>query len=215
MAPLAPPVPTPMYIAIVVAHNPSRALELLGYQRLIHSASKHFNTSAWLNYDVQFRTLAAANPQLQWNLRHSELWLDNMASHTGSSLPNTRWPCTYCGSMYHFPDRCPRCPFRTVQFNDGDRDVYHHQLLLSIITSSNYHDTIFITIFILTFVLILTNKTASYHLIFIFTLQSLYFIMCVSLKIIPEPLLLPPGNCFKCPTGLPLLVKMLYVHKLN
>ena len=109
-----------IYIAIVVAHNPSRALELLGYQRLIHSASKHFNTSAWLNYDVQFRTLAAANPQLQWNLRHSELWLDNMASHTGSSLPNTRWPCTYCGSMYHFPDRCPRCPFRTVQFNDGD-----------------------------------------------------------------------------------------------
>ena len=49
-----------------------------------------------------------------------ELWLDNMASHTGSSLPNTRWPCTYCGSMYHFPDRCPRCPFRTVKFNDGD-----------------------------------------------------------------------------------------------
>ena len=79
-----------IYIAIVVAHNPSRALELLGYQRLIHSASKHFNTSAWLNYDVQFRTLAAANPQLQWNLRHSELWLDNMASHTSSSLPNTR-----------------------------------------------------------------------------------------------------------------------------
>ena len=96
------------------------------------------------------------------------------------------------------------------------RDVYHHQLLLSIITSSNYHDTIFITIFILTFVLmILMNKTASYHLIFIFTLQSLYFIMCVSLKIISEPLLLPPGSCFKCSTGLPLLVKMLYVHKLN
>ena len=65
-----------IYIATVVAHNPSRAAELLGYQRLIHSASKHFSTSAWLNYDMQFRTLAASNPQLQWNLHHSELWLD-------------------------------------------------------------------------------------------------------------------------------------------
>ena len=98
-------------IATVVAHNPSRAAELLGYQCLIHSASKHFTISAWLNYDMQFRTLAAFNPQLQWNLHHSELWLDNLASQTGSVSPNTRWPCTYCGSTSHFPDRCPRCPF--------------------------------------------------------------------------------------------------------
>ena len=78
------------------------------------------------------------------------------------------------------------------------RDVYHHQLLLSIITSYNYHDMIFIMIFILNFVLILVNKIqqklqvkiASYHLIFTFTLQSLHYIMCVLLKITPEPLTL-------------------------
>ena len=52
------------YISTIVAHNPSQAFELLGYQHLIHSASKHFSTPAWLNYDVQFRTLAASNPQL-------------------------------------------------------------------------------------------------------------------------------------------------------
>ena len=69
-----------IYIAIIVAHNTSRASELLGYQRLIHSASKHFSTPAWLNYDVQFRTLAASNPQLRWDLHHSELWLENLAS---------------------------------------------------------------------------------------------------------------------------------------
>ena len=106
-----------IYIATVVAHNPSRAAELLGYQRLIHSASKHFSTSAWLNYDMQFRTLAASNSQLQWNLRHSELWLDNLASQTSQ---NTRWPCTYCGSTSHFPDRCPRCPFRTVHLSNDN-----------------------------------------------------------------------------------------------
>ena len=109
-----------IYIATVVAHNPSRAAELLGYQRLIYSASKHFSTSAWLNYDMQFRTLAASNPQLQWNLHHSELWLDNLALQTGSSSPNTRWPCTYCGSTSHFPDRCPRCPFRTVHLSNDN-----------------------------------------------------------------------------------------------
>ena len=32
------------------AHNPSQASEPLGYQHLIHSASKHFSTPAWLNY---------------------------------------------------------------------------------------------------------------------------------------------------------------------
>ena len=64
------------YIATIVAHNPARASELLGYQHQIHSASNHFSTSTWLKYDAQFRTLAASNPQLCWDLRHSELWLD-------------------------------------------------------------------------------------------------------------------------------------------
>ena len=107
-----------IYIAIVVAYNPSQAAELLGYERLIHSASKHFSTLAWLNYDMQFRTLAASNPQLQWNLRHSELWLDNLASQTDSFSLNR--PCTYCGSTSHFPDRCPRCPFRTVHLSNDN-----------------------------------------------------------------------------------------------
>ena len=108
------------YIATIVAHNSDRASELLGYQRLIHSASKHFSTSTWLKYDAQFRILAAYNPQLRWDLRHSELWLDSLAIQTGSSLSTrTRWPCTYCGSTYHFPDRCPRCPFRPSQQDSG------------------------------------------------------------------------------------------------
>ena len=105
-----------IYIATVVAHNPSRASELLGYQRLIHSASKHFGTASWLKYDAQFRTLAASNPQLRWDLRHPDLWLDSLAIQTStSSSTRSRWPCTYCGSTYHFPDRCPRCPFRASQ----------------------------------------------------------------------------------------------------
>jgi len=106
-----------IYIATIVAHNPSQASELLGYQHLIHSASKHFGTSAWLKYDVQFRTLAASNPQLWWDLWHSELWLENLAFQNSSYSPKDHWPCTYCGSTYHFPD-C--CPFHTVQQHNDD-----------------------------------------------------------------------------------------------
>ena len=105
-----------IYIATVVANNPGRASELLGYQRLIHFASKQFNTASWLKYDAQFRTLAASNPQLRWDSRHSDLWLDSLDIQTSSnSSTRSQWPCTYCGSTYHFPDRCPRCPFRVSQ----------------------------------------------------------------------------------------------------
>jgi len=41
-------------------------------QHFIHSASKHFGVSVWLNFDVQFRTLAASNLQLWWNF--TSLW---------------------------------------------------------------------------------------------------------------------------------------------
>ena len=121
-----------IYIATVVAHNPGRASELLGYQRLIHSASKHFNTASLLKYDAQFRTLAAYNPQLCWDSRHPDLWLDSLAIQT-SSISSTRSHISLSISLshitfrstYHFPDRCPRCPFRASQqdssFNSTQR----------------------------------------------------------------------------------------------
>ena len=70
-----------IYIATIVAHNPATALELLEYQHLIHSA-----TFTWLKYEAQFGTLAASNPILRWDLRHSELRLDSLAIQTGPSL---------------------------------------------------------------------------------------------------------------------------------
>ena len=64
-----------IYIATIVAHNPARGLELLGYQYLIHSA-----TFTWLKYEVSiFAPWQWPNPLLCWDLRHSELWLDSLA----------------------------------------------------------------------------------------------------------------------------------------
>ena len=96
------------YLMVLLSHNPARALELVGYQRIITSASHTFPLKAWLRYDGQFRTMAASNPYLRWGQRHQEFWYENMSN------PNTsqRWPCPYCGAKNHYPDNCPHSPFR-------------------------------------------------------------------------------------------------------
>jgi len=96
------------YLTVILSHNPARALELVGYQRIITSASHTFPLKAWLRYDGQFRTMAASNPYLRWDQRHQELWYENMSSTTTTQ----RWPCPYCGAKNHYPDNCPHSPFR-------------------------------------------------------------------------------------------------------
>ena len=56
-----------LYFAVILAHNPSRAVELFGYQRLICSAHILLPLESWLQYDYQFWTLAAADPLLRWD----------------------------------------------------------------------------------------------------------------------------------------------------
>ena len=63
------------YLTVAVAHNPNRALELIGYQMIITSASSQVPLHKWLMYDVQFRMLAAFNDDLRWDTRHQDLWL--------------------------------------------------------------------------------------------------------------------------------------------
>ena len=97
-----------MYLTVVLAHNPTRALELIGYQRIITSASLSLPLHAWLKYDGQFRTMAACNPYLWCDQRHPDLWHETMTYVTSTQC----WPCSYCGARTHFPDNCPRSPFR-------------------------------------------------------------------------------------------------------
>ena len=64
-----------VYLAIRVDFAPSSAPSLIAYQRIITSASVSYPLQSWLNYDVQFRMLAASNPSLRWDTRHHDLWL--------------------------------------------------------------------------------------------------------------------------------------------
>ena len=63
-----------IYLSVMLTHNTARALEFIGYQRIITSANQSLPLKAWLQYDGQFRTLAASNPHLRWDVRHPELW---------------------------------------------------------------------------------------------------------------------------------------------
>ena len=106
-----------IYLSVILTHNTARALELIGYQCIITLANQSLPLKAWLQYDGQFRMLAASNPYLRWDLRHAELWYEAMAT------PNTqwdtkRWSCPYCRAKYHFPENFPWLPFRdSLQYN--------------------------------------------------------------------------------------------------
>ena len=94
-----------VYASILLSANPKRALELIDYQCLITSANLQLPLSSWMSYDIRFRTLAASNPALSWDIRHPDLWLECLTISRIST--SARWPCPHCNSLYHFPDRCP------------------------------------------------------------------------------------------------------------
>lgn len=115
-----------VYALLRVYNEPHKALDLLAYQRCICQAASRSPCSAWLLYDKKFRMAAAANPELPWGKRHGELWLECFSSGLQQPGPGTRGnssqssshnqsrrPCTYCGSLTHFPNNCHRNPFRS------------------------------------------------------------------------------------------------------
>ena len=67
-----------VYLAVCIDHMPSQAPNLVAYQRIIMSANTLNPLESWLDYDVQFRTLAASNTTLHWDTRHLHLWLQRI-----------------------------------------------------------------------------------------------------------------------------------------
>ena len=95
-----------IYLAILIDHSPARAPQLVAYQRNITLASAQYPLAAWLNYDTQFRTLAASDATLRWDTCHTDLWLQCVTSPSSAIC----WPCSHCGATNHYPTNCPFCP---------------------------------------------------------------------------------------------------------
>ena len=93
-----------VYLAVRMSINPSCAPHLIAYQRIITSANSQHPLHAWLSYDMRFRTKAANDPSLRWDIRDLDLWLE---CFPGISPQANRWPCNHCGGTTHYPINCP------------------------------------------------------------------------------------------------------------
>lgn len=96
-----------VYLAVRISLNPACAPHLVAYQRIITSANSKHPLHAWVSYDIKFRTKAANDPLLRWDIRDLDLWLE---CFPGTANQTSRWPCTHCSSTTHFPSNCPFRP---------------------------------------------------------------------------------------------------------
>ena len=112
-----------LHVSTILSAKPSQVLEMFGYQRIITSLNLHLPLAAWMTYDIKFRTLAASYPMLCWDVRHLDTWVECL------SIPKSQpecWPCPHCGSMYHFPDRCPFHPGTSSAPLDGELTLFQN-----------------------------------------------------------------------------------------
>ena len=63
------------FMGVVVAHKPSKALELIKYQTLITTAFQDYPPEACIQYDRRFRQLAAKNKDLAWGKYKEDLFV--------------------------------------------------------------------------------------------------------------------------------------------
>jgi len=89
-----------VYLAVRISLDPFCAVHLVAYQRIINSANSHHPLHV---YDIKFRTKAANDPSLRWDIRDLELSLE---CFPGTSNQPNRWPCHHCGSTTHYPSNC-------------------------------------------------------------------------------------------------------------
>jgi len=93
-----------MYLVVCVSINPTCAPHLIAYQRIIKTANSDHPLNAWISYDIKFRTKAANDLTLRWDIRELDLCLE---SFPGIFAQPNRWPSNHCGSTTHFPSNCP------------------------------------------------------------------------------------------------------------
>ena len=88
------------YMSVVIASQPERSQDLLGYQSLIIEAKMQYEGSGWLSYDRRFRLNAAAQPDQKWSLMDGTLW--NIA-FAGAARADR---CKLCFMLSHKSEEC-------------------------------------------------------------------------------------------------------------
>jgi len=75
-----------VYLAHCILLNPSCALYLVAYKRIITSTSISNPLQSWISYNVKFCTKAASDPSLRWDIWDLDLWLENFPGKTSQPI---------------------------------------------------------------------------------------------------------------------------------
>lgn len=98
-----------LFAGTLASGNPSLAPQLFQYQLTISRATDAYKTSAWLKYDIQFRSGMAIDRSKRWDQVDPNIWA---LSFTGKARP----VCNICNVAGHTATVCPRRSFRANFF---------------------------------------------------------------------------------------------------
>ena len=62
------------YMGVVLAKQPERSQDLLGYANLIVHAARQFEGTQWQVYDTRFRQIAAGKKSVNWSQVNTSIW---------------------------------------------------------------------------------------------------------------------------------------------
>jgi hypothetical protein len=88
------------YTSVVLAKQPSRANDLLGYSSLMAHAARKYKGDGWIQYDINFRKRAAAFPSDRWAEINPTIWQLAFAN------AEPRSHCELCFSLDHNTEQC-------------------------------------------------------------------------------------------------------------
>ena len=91
--------------AALSAAYPLKAPHLFAYMRSIVRASRNFEGTAWVSYDMSYRRAAANKGSLDWGLPDPGRFNDAFVGRA-KAVPR----CSFCLSDTHVADSCPDAP---------------------------------------------------------------------------------------------------------
>ena len=90
------------YAATLLAADPSRGPELVGYQAIIAQANAEYQFTAWSRYDTAFRLWASKTPGARWDTINNHLWAQCFTVRASAQVI-----CFTCGQPGHWSSTCP------------------------------------------------------------------------------------------------------------
>lgn len=75
--------------SVIIEKQPEAGQGLLQNGRLIHTEALKWGGNGWLNYDREFRKKMSLCPEMSWDQKEVQLWLDHMGSRAQQGTEST------------------------------------------------------------------------------------------------------------------------------